>query len=452
MRDSSYQNWQQWFFESQTLYTVRLTLGLTLISLMLSALIAIPMALWLDQTRTLFARWVRKFLEVFWVFPSFVYVFLVLAVLKLFRVEDIFSLRSVVFAWVLAGVPFIVVTLLTGLRDLDVREREAIQSLGANFWDMLRYFFLPKLKRVIASSFLHQSWLYLTSFSLVVLLSGGPPRETLEVGIYTATRLGHVNYAHALALSLWQILFVLIIRVGLKLLMRSEVKKEIEQVGIEWFSGSSQSYSKKILIGVGGLALSVLFLLPAELRDALITGVTLSGWVSCGVISYALLVYLTGWRGLAEAGAWISPMVLSLAWWSAYGFDYSPILLCFGIQVVLLAPWASRILYPLLDRSRKLEQEALQSIGAHPLRSWLWVEWPRLKQNVFWLAGVIFGLSLAEVSTVILFSRGGFEPLSVWIQNQLMRFQLDQAFYGTLLLMAVSMGAILWVRRDHEAR
>jgi ABC-type Fe3+ transport system permease subunit len=43
---------------------------------------------------------------------------------------------------------------------------------------------------------------------------------------------------------------------------------------------------------------------------------------------------------------------------------------------------------------------------------------------------------MTEVTAVLLFSQNGFEPLSVWVQNTFMRFRMDEAFLGTVLLVA----------------
>jgi ABC-type Fe3+ transport system permease subunit len=81
-------------------------------------------------------------------------------------------------------------------------------------------------------------------------------------------------------------------------------------------------------------------------------------------------------------------------------------------------------------------------LGANPFQAWRRVEWPRIREQAYWMMALVFGLSLSEVSTVILFSRGDFEPLSVWIQNQMSRFQFNSALEGTLLLIGVSILAL----------
>ncbi|MBC7396029.1 MAG: hypothetical protein H7333_01180, partial [Bdellovibrionales bacterium] len=59
-----------------------------------------------------------------------------------------------------------------------------------------------------------------------------------------------------------------------------------------------------------------------------------------------------------------------------------------------------------------------------------------------------FSLSLTEVTTVLLFSRNDFEPLSVWVQNSFLRFRLDEAIFGTGVLVMISYFA---VRREERA-
>ena len=188
--------WPQ-LVSSSTIYTVVQTLIWSGLALFLIAVFAVPLALWLHQNRH--SRYhrvvaaIQLFCQITWVLPGFVFAFLTLFVLKILGVVELYSLTSVLLAWVLAGTPFVATGLLVVLNDLDPREVEAMQTLGAEGIQLSRFYFLPKIRPALASVLFHQAWLLLTSFSIVALLNGGPPHETLEVAIYNSVRMDHVD-------------------------------------------------------------------------------------------------------------------------------------------------------------------------------------------------------------------------------------------------------------------
>lgn len=447
-------------FSSEILSTVRLTLAASITALAAAFFISVPAALLLkSKTRKSetkkFAHVIELVLQVAWVLPAFLYALIIIEGFRQIRQInpnfELYSMRTVWVAWVVVAIPFLTISFLRGLRDLDERESEMVQVLGANRWQRFRVYELPKLMPMIRGSLLHQMWLYLTSFTLVVILGGGPPYETLEVGVYTSVRLDQLNYTRALALSLWQIAILVAIRLALKRTHDSNVR-----VGIEWMEHDTQAkrhfkhgLSRNQWIALGAVVFIFVraLLITDGLPQAFTTGVLLSALVAALSMVYTLTVYYLRQSFLAEVGAWMSPMVLALAWWKAYAFSAPSLLICVLIQVILLSPWIARIFFPILARERTLEIEAVRTLGARPWQAWKRVEWPRLKSQAYWMTAMVFGLSLSEVSTVILFSRGDFEPLSVWIQNQMSRFQFASAFEGTLVLIAVSVSALIMVRK-----
>gem|GEM_PF-2100908 len=421
-------------FAPEVLRTAERTAVTSLSALVVAFLISFPLARRIRGT----AEGVLQFL---WILPSFLYALFVIVLFRQFRQFDplfeLYSMRTVWVAWVLVAIPFLSVSLARAWRDLDPREDEMMRVLGANRWQRWIRYEIPKMAPTIRSALLHQMWLYLTSFTLVVILGGGPPNETLEVGVYSSVRLDEWNVARALAFSIWQGLLLVVLRLALSRSRSSEMT-----VGLEWArrgaSGSRGLHCGRWVLGALVLMIAWLVGTTSGLSAALFSGVTLSLAVAVISLCFSVLVFELKQPLLAEIGAWLSPMVFALAWWKAYAFSASPWLLCIGIQVVLFSPWVARTFFPLLARARVAELEAVRSLGSHPLRAWFHVEWPRIRESAFGLFALIFGLSLSEVSAVILFSRGSFEPLPVWIQNQLSRFQFGPAFAGTLALLCVS--------------
>jgi thiamine transport system permease protein len=428
--------------DSETLALVGRTLIYSSTALLASFLIAVLLALLLRRFQRL-SSFSEALLQIAWVLPNFLYALIVIELFRQVRrfdpIFELYSMRTVWSAWVLIAIPFLTVSFTRAFRDLDPREDEMIRVLGANRIQALKRYVLPKLMPIIRSALLHQMWLYITSFSLVVILGGGPPNETLEVGVYTSVRLDQVNYTRALAYSVWQV----VILIALRLWLKSAERRDLSQVGIEWPDSETQiryRLSRGEWIGVlfAVFVMVRAMLTISGLAEAFFVAVALSILVAVLSMIYAGLVFYLKQPILAELGAWLSPMVLALAWWKAYAFSIPTLLICVLIQVVLFSPWIARVFFPVLKRARSAELEAIRTLGASRVRAYLLVEWPRIRAQVYWMMALVFGLSLSEVSTVILFSHGEFEPLAVWIQNQMSRFQFAQAFEGVLVLVSVS--------------
>jgi thiamine transport system permease protein len=411
-------------------------------------------ALWLTlrfATLALFFSWVlslcflyfksRRTFSLFrllWVLPGFGYALITLSALRFLGVEHRYSMFSVLLAWILAGTPYLSLAFQTLIRDLDFREKEVLSTLGAS---PVRAFYEFEFKRTLpgqAFALLQQFWLYLTSFSLVMILSGGFPNETLEVAIYTSVRLDHVDMNRAYALGLWQFLLLVPIRIFLNRLGKSAR-------ATEWTTRSTpRSFSSlpSLLALVSFLAI-LLYAKTSSLETSglfpsLGTSFILSTSVSILTLAWTLGLYYFGFGWIAEIGAWVSPMLLTLLWWKGFGFTLLPLVNSLLVQVLLFSPWMARSLFPLLKRMRMAELEAARSLGCSPRHAWFAVEWPRIRRGVYFTVSLVLALSLTEVTAVLLFSQNGFEPLSVWVQNAFMRFRMDEAILGTLLLVSMS--------------
>jgi ABC-type Fe3+ transport system permease subunit len=180
------------------------------------------------------------------VLPGMAYALVVLATLRTLGVQPRYSMASVIFAWILAGTPYLASVFSRARADLDPRNGEALRSLGAS--SFLRFWHHDFLgtRGAQVEALLQQFWLYLTSFSLVLILNGGPPNETLEVSIFTSMRLGEPRLGRALAYALIQSSLLVLLRIALNRLQG----KEAEGPGVvEWGSGFRRS-SSGLLVGI----------------------------------------------------------------------------------------------------------------------------------------------------------------------------------------------------------
>ena len=123
-------------------------------------------------------------LSAIWSFPSLFFVMLTWKVLRTLGLADwVYSMKAVVLAWIFGITPFLILGLLKILADFDIRETEAAYSIGASKIQIWMRLYWPRLKAAFFKFSIQVFWLLLTSFSVVVILGGGTPKDTLETAI-----------------------------------------------------------------------------------------------------------------------------------------------------------------------------------------------------------------------------------------------------------------------------
>lgn len=444
-------------FSGEVVSTALSTFGYSALALVLSVVLALIMGL---QTHRTPAPWIRAVFETTWVLPGAFVALLVLGAQKWLGVVDRYGWHSIVVAWVLLGVPYITLGWLRAIDDLDDRELEAFQSLGADRRTLFFKLIFPKTWPMLQSLCVHQFYSYLVSFTLVAILGGGAPTETLEVGIYTAVHFERARMLHLIAMGLWQMLGIASVRILLNLISRKYPTVESQRVlgqSDEWNRHSHtlpRAPGMRWVLWAVGIFIFLMLIFNPDSFDAWIQGVGLASVTSALTLVLGLGVLALRLEKVALTLAWVSPMIFSVAWWKAYalpwgrfdGVEWVFAGLVVGVQSFLFLPWFVRFLEPLFRRSRRRELEAYQSLGGTRWKAWWAIEWPRLKTDTRFLVSMVWGFSFCEVSTAILFSKGGFEPMGVWVQNQLSRFRIHEAWVGTLLLIATS----FWVVQSRK--
>jgi ABC-type Fe3+ transport system permease subunit len=370
-------------FGSATLQALKLTLFYSVLALLVSWMIALFYVF-------LKNRFVFSLFRFLWVLPGFGFALITLSAFRYLKIEPRYSMLSVLFAWVLAGIPFLALSIQNGVRDLDFRQKEVLQTLGAG---PVRAFYLFEFSRTLpnqAFALLQQFWLYLTSFSLVMILSGGFPSETLEVAIYTSVRMDRINFPHALALGFWQILILVPLRLTLNFFHSRTARVEWSGgVRVRALTAQKKTKSSSTPTWIAGAGVVVTLLLSSlskmelsGLFPSLGTSLLLSGLVTLLTLILVFGLYFLQLGFLAELGAYFSPMLLTLLWWKEFNFTLEPFWNSLLVQLILFAPWMARSLYPILRRARSAELEAARSLGCTPVRAWFQVEWPRIRKTV----------------------------------------------------------------------
>ncbi len=407
---------------------------------------------------------IQTFAQIFWVVPSIVFVSLTLFLFRLFGLQEyLYSFWAVKFAWFLGLLPYVVLGLNQWVSELDLHQWFAARSLGANDIQVFKGIIFPNVFNAWVRLLNQCAWVMLTSFSIVILLGGGSPNDTLETGIYQVLRVDSSQISKALALGLWQasILFLVSRLMKYRLKFRpfdnpQNPHARMTQSLLNLKNITAQA-SAQTLVKFGLLisCFTLVMLIDAidrrgfDLRPAIQDGVLLAMLSSALTLILSVVIYLSGSRfhWVASSTAWLSPMMLTALWWNQLVWFNQTATSAFWFsglaQAALFLPWCSKIIYPVLDQINLHEIKAAQSLGASILRAVWDVESRRLRPLIRQLLGWLSALSIAESGVLILFSKNGFEPLALWIQNQFLKFQFHVAEPALAALLVLMLMVVL---------
>lgn len=445
----------------------------------LSLALGLPLGLWVGsemQRSARFASAARGFLNLPWAVPALVAASAwiawlggsgVLARLGI-QTEWMYSFRAVVLAHVFFNAPFVAISVAESRAQIPESRVEFARSLGAGPLSIFRFVTWPGVRFAAFASTLQSFTLCCMSFSLVLLLGGGPPNQTIEVALYGALRNASLELGRAQGLALWQ---VLLTAIPWGVLLWLEARRPPAEGRIEMRPASGRRWRRGFL-----LAASLAFVLPyfitlvrfPELRWsmtvvtalgdsvllAMLSGVATVAVAAVGILSVRALRgrVQAFWKFLLVLPAGVS--ILALAWglWTAYPRVFR--LSGAGIEVLVLLQLA--VFLPLVVRSgivhlRGVQEsllESARSLGASPWRAFAAVEWPRWRPWAWTMLAWVAGGSVAEIAALSLFRVDGFEPLPLLVLRELGRYGFSQgeALSGLLLLVAfvLSFGSSAW--------
>jgi thiamine transport system permease protein len=394
-----------------------------------------------------------------------------------------YGFAAVVTMHVLLNAPWIGFLVARARARVPERELEAARLLGAGWGARLRWVVLPRVLWPALAATVQVFALCSMSFSLVLLLGGGPPVETLETAIYARVRSSLLDVGGASAAAVWQLLLTAVpwaVVVALSLRFGRAGPPGSSGGGVEsagaprgLFWGGGAVFNAKSLAALAcalpflvlPLSASWETLLRADVLWVLLPPLALSLRIAFEVAVLSLVLgaaaALTASRDgklasiLFALPSGISVLVLGLGFWLAYGAWVDPFegsrLAMVTLQAALFFPLVFRTLWPLTLDSRRAALEAALVLGASPFRAWLAVEWPRWKPTVLGLAAVVAAGSLGEVAAVSLFYSESLVPLPLLAQRWAGQYRFEEARAVGALLLALSATTVLLVRPHRES-
>jgi thiamine transport system permease protein len=489
---------------------VLFTLGLALVSTLLTVLLGLPVAWVFARFEFPGRRLARALTVVPFVLPTVVVGSAFLALLGprsplntaatfLFgpdvpQVRQDGSATAIVIAHVFYNVA-VVVRLVGGLWEhLDPRPEEAARVLGASTWRAFREVTWPLLRPAVVSAASIVFLFTVTSFGVVLLL-GGPRDTTLEVEIYRQTAI-LLDLPTAAALTMLQMsgVFALLLA-SARAQERLAVQQRLAAAGSE--RRQPRPGRERRVVGLVLLATALFMLtpllvlverafagphgygpdafaallredprtrLPAAPIDAVVDSLAFAAITTLmagglGLLAAAVVGYRRGWLSRAMDALLMLPLGTS-AVVVGFGFlvalDTPPIDLRTSILLIPIAhslialPFVMRAVVPVIRSIDERLREAAAVLGASPARTWREVDGPIVARAVLVGAGFAFAISLGEFGATLFIAR----PESVTIPVAIYRLlgQPGAATFATAMalatvLMGLSAGAVLLIER-----
>ncbi len=473
--------------DAYTLRILRFTLYQATLSTVLSILLGLPVALALSRRQDFPGRiWIIRLMAVPMGLPVIVGAFGIIAIwgrqgvlntALVFAGADgpfsIYGLSGILIAHVFFNLPLAVRLMLAGLERIPGEYWRMAASLGMGPVAVFRFIEWPTVSRLVPGIAGLVFMLCATSFTLVLLLGGGPAATTLEVAIYQALRFDF-DPQRAIALSVLQIALTAIL-LGLLAFLPSP-EAEIASLGrpIRRFDGKGSGARlwdavaiafAVLLIGlplvaitVSGLNADLLRLLSAPIfLRAAATSLAIA-LLSAALVVLCCFAIIRARQAVASgrhaarplrflsttlgAGSslvlLVPPVVLGSGWFlllRPFGdvSVYAPVLVAL-INMLMALPLAMRVLEPAFTSHFLRTSRLSASLGLQGLTRLRFADLPVLRRPLLMAFSFAMALSLGDLGAVALFGSESFVTLPWLVYSNMGSYRTnDAAGYAFIL-------------------
>lgn len=386
---------------------------------------------------------------------------------------SIYGLSGILIAHVFFNLPLAARLMLASLERIPSEYWRSGASLGMGGLSVFRFIEWPVLRRVIPGIAGLIFMLCATSFTLVLVLGGGPAATTIEVAIYQALRLDF-DPARAVALAFLQIAVTAVILGAMALFpapadpgttlgaaaQRFDGRRPLVRLadglvilacalflglplGQVVFAGLRSNLAglvadravldaaaTSLVIGFSAALVSVLVgVAVIRARAALAEGkrrpplATVVSGALAAVSSLVLLVptavLATGWflvlRAQGDVARYAAGVVV-------------------GINALMALPFAMRVLSPAFEAHRLRSARLADSLGIRGLARFRFIDWPVLRRPIFTALSFAMALSLGDLGAVALFGSENLTTLPWLIYSRMGAYRNQDADGLALLL------------------
>ncbi len=394
---------------------------------------------------------------------------------------SIYGLSGILIAHVFFNLPLAVRLILPGLERLPPEYWKTAANLGMGGLSLFRLVEWPAMRRSAASAAGLVFMLCATSFTLVLVLGGGPAATTLEVAIYQALRFDF-NPGRAVLLSLIQIAMTLIVMLALKLLSVPTEAGDTKggATGRPDVQGGISALPDIILIVVGGLFVSapmaavIVSGLQADLSRLLTdtlfwraAATSLAIGVAAAALSVLLALLLVRARysadsrsgspalgllaGLSSAAGSLTllvpPVVLGAGWFLMLGGGtgqlLAPLMVIVLINALMALPFVMRVLEPAHQNTMERNGRLAVSLGVVGFHRLIQIDLPAMVQALATAFVFAVALSLGDLGAIALFGSDRIMTLPWLLYQKLGSYRTSDAAGLALLLGGMTMGLMI---------
>lgn len=387
----------------------------------------------------------------------------------------VYGLSGILVAHAFFNIPLAARLFLQALDTVPADQWRLAAQLGMGRWAVLRLIEWPVMRQSLPGIAGLVFMLCMTSFTIVLILGGGPRATTLEVAIYQSLRF---DFDPARAVTL------VLVQVALTVLALMAVRR----FGADIAADKSLAVARRRppdgdragrLLDILVIALAALFVagpmlailvaglradlgrligdpeLWAAARTSLVLA-TLAGALS---VVLALALVRGRWRLVTSAGArparfraWLMetgasmvlvlpPIVLGAGWFillrhAGDVLSYAPAMVV-TVNAIMALPFAMRVLRPAHDAAAHRTGRLADSLGMSGFwRLWI-VDWPLLRRPVLTAFAFAMALSIGDLGVIALFGSDTVQTVPYLLLARMGSYRTEDAA-GIALLLAIA--------------
>lgn len=421
-------------------------------SMLISMSVGLPFGIFLDRLKI--AQRHRSLLLIPFSLPA-----MVTAQVALYFFD--MSYGAVLFAHALLNIPWVAWIVVESLSQFPSTVSQAAKTLGVSRKQEITDFYIPYLIPHLNSAALQVFCVCLMSFTIVLLLGGGPPVQSLETEIFSSIRLTGFDLNRALSCAFLQFILVFIPTL------------------IHWFY---QQKNKVLWVSMGANSKETTNSLNGKLKDWL--------FVLCFVFPYAFIFLIDSalwdklgwvklfskqpfWNALGHSlvlafasasmvvslaltavllcrpiahfiSLWsgVSALVLSIAFFMTYAqwldlFEGSFVAMVV-LQSIVTMPLAVRIFLPHDSKKQTHLLAVARSLGASEGQAWWSIEWPRWRGILISVFSIAWVFSLGETAAISLFASEKIQTLSLFTSQVISKYKFEESTRLLFILFVIS--------------
>jgi thiamine transport system permease protein len=381
-----------------------------------------------------------------------------------------YGLAGILLAHVFFNMPLVTRLLLARLDALPPESARLAEQLRFSDWQTFRHVEWPVLEPAVKGGFGLVFLLCAASFTVVLVLGGGPQATTLEVAIYQALRMDFdPGFAALLGVAQLLVCSVAILVAGKMaaapdILPRTLAAAPKKRAGLTALMLDSTIILAAlalvlppllVLATAGIMHISLSASLGAALFNSLLLGVcatTLSlvfGWLLAAASERQQHPLLRALFTLAAMASLIMPpAVLATGWFVSLAphtdvASLAPQLIVL-LNALMALPFVRTILQPAIADSFARHDRLCQSLDLAGWQRLRFVEFRALRQPLGLAATAALLLSLGDLAAVTLFGTDEWVTLPALVYQQMGHYQMAEA-EGTALVLALLTLAITFL-------